>query len=497
MKKKSLRRLNKPFEANLRALWREFKRCSQMYRPLYSDQLTFFKPSPFQPWLAATETTQPVEDANHWDDLDKPLSEESWLAFTKTHQPGEAANEWWVWERVPFGKEIHRYSGCPDGLEEFRKLAESAAILFEEMEIFEKAVSHHSWTHFLHWMAACYQMPLLRSKQILPAGMGNYEIRSKAPRSHPPYLVAPDEPLEIWFRPVFGEIPNYPSNWITRRLIHNVFTSSMTLIEAVLDPDSVVYVSFLTDRSSMDAVLGPPEVAPDDEATVNSSDFTINFPPNKNIFKHVTGKTWFIQFVEGGIESERGHIDGTEGFYLIQKVLSSDKQPVSPIDLYAAIPEKGIELSEADDKLRRAKKDADDEGMPRRRSGSGTGVFDMADPEAIKDYRNRRKELLAFIEQAQPNVEIKKLDDAQKELDFINKELTSVTNLTGKPRSFPLGTPEEAARHRVKTSWSRALKLLRESKKFDKLSEFLDLYLKTQGAQGRQYMKAGEVKWET
>lgn len=270
----------------------------------------------------------------------------------------------------------------------------------------------------------------------------------------------------------------------------------MTLIEAVLDPDSVVFTS-LARLSSMDNLLGPPEVTPDEEATVISSELPINFPPDKNIFTQITGKTWFVQFVEGGIEPERGVIDGSEGFYLLQKVLSSEKQPVSPIDLYAAVPEKGSELADADDKLQRARKDADDEGLPRRRSGSGTGVFDMADQETITNYRNRRKELLAVIEQAQPNVESKEVDAAKRELDFLKKELNSVTTLKGKPRSFPLGTPEAVARHRVKTSWCRALGILKKSNKFDKLSEFLNLYLKTQGAQGRQYMKAGEVKWET
>lgn len=501
MKKKSLRRLNKPFESNLRALWREFKRCSEMYRPLYSDKLIFSKPMPMQPWLAipdetnqpgeAAETHQPDEDANQWDELE-PLSEESWLAFTKTHQPEEAANEWWVWERVPFHKAIHRYSGCPDGLVEFRKLAESAAILFEEMELFfTKAGSHHRWTHLLHWMAHCYQMPLLRAKQIMPAGTRRYEIRTNGVHLHPRYLVAPEELPERWCEPVgFGG-----PNWTTWRLIHSVFISSMTLIEAVLDPDSVVYISFLTDRSSMDDILGPPEVTPDEEATVISSELPINFPPDKNIFKQITGKTWFVQFVEGGIEPERGHIDGSEGFYLIQKLLTSEKQPVSPLDLYAAIPEKGIELLDAAERLRVPGEVEDGNVQQRRRSG--TDVFDRADDETRKSIAARRRELMKQIKHAKATNDNDALEKLQIELAAIGKYQNSVTNFFGGARFFQDHTPDTKALGRIRSSIFDARTLLKKSTQFDKLSEFLELYLKPQGAQGRQYMKAGEVKWET
>lgn len=470
MHRKSKRRINKwrldkPFESNLRALWREFKRCSEMYSPLYCEQLTFGRFS-----------EMPL------DDLSKPLRDESWLAFIAAHQPNKDANEWWVWERLPFFPGIQRYSGCLDGLAEFKLLAESAAILFEEMDLIPFAESFHRWVWLLLDVGLAQQMPLLRAKAY-PCGYRTFELGDLQSFA------------ERWHSPQEG-VRDYPFHSHTIFLVHSVFTSSMSLIESVLDPETVVFTS-LARLPNMNELLGPTEVVPDEATSIISSELSINLPPDKNVFRKISAKSWVIQFVEGCTEPERGVVDGVEGFYLIQKVLSSEKQPVSPIDLYAAIPEKGIELSEADDKLRRAKKDADDEGMPRRRSGSGMGVFDMADAEAITNYRNRRKELLAFIEQVTPNEASKELDDAKRELEFINKELNSVTNLDGKARLFPLGTPEEAARIRVKTSWSRALKLLRESKKFEKLSEFLNLYLKTQGAQGRQYMKAGEVKWET
>jgi hypothetical protein len=495
-----------------------------MYRPLYSDQLLFGKPLPEQSLVEFYDTQQPDEVADthqpdeaaeahqpdevaeahepdeavnewEWDDLDMPLPEQSWLAFTETHQPDEAANEWWVWERVPFGKKIHRYSGCPDGLVEFRKLAESAAILFEEMELFEKAGSHHSWTDFLHLMAQHYQMPLLRAKQLLPVGLGLYEVRSKALRLRPAYLVAPEELAERWSQRVFHNVPNYPSKWTARCLIHSVFTSSMTLIEAVLDPDSVVYISFLTDRSSMDDILGPPEVTPDDEATVISSELPINFPPDKNIFKQITGKTWFVQFVEGGIEPERGLIDGSEGFLLIQKVLTSEKQPVSPLDLYAAIPKKGRELLNAAEE-QRVLGEVEDHNVPQRRR-SGTNVLDAGDDETRKNMAAHRRELLKQIEHAKTTKNDDALEKLQIELVDIGKYQNSVTNLFGAARLFQDHTPDSKALGRIRGSIFDALKLLKKSKKFDKLSEFLNLYLKTQGAQGRQYMKAGEVKWET
>ena len=457
MTKKSRQRLDKPFRLNLRALWREFKRCSEMYRPLYHDRLVM--------WNA--------ED-------DGPLSDDSWLLFTDANMPDEDANEWWSWEQMPAEFGIGRYSGFSEGLQEFVKIAESAAILFDEMELDIGNISHRGWLALLHEVAFSQQLPLLRCR-LHPWGRSEFAIEEL------------DELGNQWHCTQNG-IREYPLHPHTFSLIHSVFLSSMTLIESVLNPDSVVITSSAVDPTFAGEFLKAPEVISDEETSVRPPELHFNFPRDKNVFKKISEKVWVVQFVEGGIEPEQGIVNEQIGFYHIQKLLSSEKQPVSYLDLYAAIPVRGIELLAPHESRSVTREFEYSEESQGRHSSGGTGSNEMVSKETITNMRKHRKGLLAKIERAKLDGDEVALVKFQADLLAAEKYLNSVSNLWGYPRQFELGTPASKACNCVKKNISVAMASLN---KFEKLSAFLKISLQPQGADGRQYTKAGEVRWET
>ena len=427
-----------------------------MYRPLYHDQLLF---SP----------------ADH---QDVPLSDDNFLAFANANMP-DSSNDWWIWERTPMAAGIGRFSGCPDGLLEFKKLAESAAILFDEMELYIPEKGYYGWLNLLHNIAWWHQLPLLRCKTHPPLSTDIVleELETLAERWHS----FPDDDAE------------YPRHLYTFFLIQSVFTSSMTLIEAVLDPESVVFTSSAT-SSNLDVLLGPAEFVPDEATTAPSPELGLNIPPDRNVFKKVADKTWVIQFVEAGIEPEGGLINEQVGFYHIQKLLSSEKQPVSYVDLYAAIPVRGNELLAPHESRSVTREDEYSEESQGRHSSGGTGSNERATQETITKVSKHKTELLAKIEQAKLDDDEVVLGKLQSDLMSVQKYLNCVSNRWGYPRQFELGTPASKARNCVKKNISVAMASLN---KFEKLSAFLKVSLQPQGAQGREYIKAGKVKWET
>jgi len=467
MKGKSRRHLDKPFRSNLKAIWREFKRCSEMYRPLYHDELLFVFRG--EGWRSSI-----------------PLSDAHCLWFTNANLPEKDRNEWWSWERMPMCAAIGRFSGFPDGLQEFKKLAETAAILFDEMEFDIRDRNYHAWLHLLHGLAGWHQLPLLRSKVHPPRQYDD---------SPPKFQTFDLEELQVlaekWHGTPDGG-PEYPIHRCTYFLVHSVFISSMALIEAILDPDSVVFTSSAIE-SNFDRVLGA-LVVPNEEQSAITPELAINVSSDKNVFKKVADKIWLVQFVEGDIEPERELVREQLGFYHIQTLLSSEKQPVSYLELDAASPKSNVRRGAAET-LRVPDEDEYHDGSQGRRSG--TGVFDVVDAETISDLRRRRQQLLTEIEKATSDGNQMALDRSKELLEEIEQYLGRATNRWGRSRHFALGTPEGDARNRVSKNISIALASLRNCGKLSKLTEFLKRHLQPQEAHGRQYTMAGEVKWET
>ena len=213
MTKNSRQRLDKPFRANLRAVWREFKRCSEMYRPLYHEQLYC-----------------PARDN------ERMLTKDEWENFIVANpEPDDPDANWWIWNRMSPVFGLGRFWGCPDGLHEFKMLAESAAVVFDEMELPITSTCFLGWLQFIHELSCGNQLPLLLSTHSVWDGVYN-SLHDYGDEHLSKWHCTPDGA---------GDYPHHPYRLLLK---HSVFIASMTLIESVLDPDSVMITSDALDE---------------------------------------------------------------------------------------------------------------------------------------------------------------------------------------------------------------------------------------------------------
>ncbi|MEN6495861.1 MAG: hypothetical protein ABFD16_16385 [Thermoguttaceae bacterium] len=122
--------MTKPVRFALKALWREFKRCSERYPPLYCD---LFSP----------------------DDYDN---------FKDSY------SGWHEWQSEEGGQQ-YRFYGNPDGLPEFTSLADSAFLVLSKLGQ-RKEGDYLSWVSLLHHHAFTTPTSLLR---------GSTHVDEKAP----------------------------------------------------------------------------------------------------------------------------------------------------------------------------------------------------------------------------------------------------------------------------------------------------------------------------
>ena len=97
-----------PFRKTLKSLWRQFKRCTEIYPPLYYDRLIA--------WSA---------------DGQQNISPEAWELFEKANALDDEES-WEEWDGDPEAGFYGRFHGHPAGLDEFRQLAKSAYLAFWE-----------------------------------------------------------------------------------------------------------------------------------------------------------------------------------------------------------------------------------------------------------------------------------------------------------------------------------------------------------------------------
>lgn len=201
----------KPRRASLKALWREFRRCSYAYPPLYHDL--------FCPW--------PDLSQYGVDDVCKSFRQ----AFAPKFQ--DAWEEWHGPADVAF---FGRFFGNNEGLDEFKRLAESAYLMVCEIgpdepnfENFVYPVEHgyHGWPKLLNDMAYGYPTPLLRCE------VNYWEVNEQTG-------IEEEELVRVGTPENGGSpFPLHPFHW---RLANSVFTSSMAAIELILDDDRGVLI---------------------------------------------------------------------------------------------------------------------------------------------------------------------------------------------------------------------------------------------------------------
>jgi hypothetical protein len=168
---------------------------------------------------------------------DNAVSEDEWNEFIKHATEHLPDDEWFEWEflEMPGWNDlaIARWFGDPAGQRKFCSLVESllAVLNHEDLRTIPDEVipfdfsSVEGWVGTLHSWAFRIQMPLL-SSQMLPWRAENSNLDDML------------ELAEIWSEGEDGKrYPTHPYRWL---LDHDVFTSSMTAIRALLEPEYVI-----------------------------------------------------------------------------------------------------------------------------------------------------------------------------------------------------------------------------------------------------------------
>jgi hypothetical protein len=191
----------KPIRAALKALRRQFERCSRLYPAIYHEL--------FEPWWDLDLSGSTVEAVyGAFRDADAETFGDQWQEW---HGPADIAY---------FGR---FYGSDGQGLDEFRKLAESAYLVLREIDPSLPDQNYHGWVRMLHTMAHGHPTPLLRSEFDV------WQLEGAA-----------ESELEKWGTSADGvRYPLHPFHWA---LVHDVFASSIAAIDLILDDESGLLV---------------------------------------------------------------------------------------------------------------------------------------------------------------------------------------------------------------------------------------------------------------
>lgn len=202
--------LSKPARRNLKAIGREFDRCSHAYPALFHQRMI--------PW---SENGPAGITLPQWD------------AFRSEASSLLDAEEWWEWDEPSSdGDYLGLWFGDGEGLDEFANLSDAVAMVlsherlsFDPLDFNFEVHRGTDWICRLQEWGFKHQMPLLRSDMTL-WGCRTYDLEDF-------YELA-----EQWDTLNDGmSVPRKPVVW---RLIDNVFTSSAAAIRAILWPDTVI-----------------------------------------------------------------------------------------------------------------------------------------------------------------------------------------------------------------------------------------------------------------
>jgi len=460
MGKKHRQRQYKPFRSNLRALWREFKRCGDTYPTLYHDRL--------MAWSANGQAS---------------LSAAGWKLFVAANpEPSEDDDEWWKWELMPTPPGMGRYWGNPDGLYEFEQLAKSAAIVFQEMEIIARS-SCEAWLSLLHDVAFRQQLPLLRSDLVL-WGVEDYVVQDF------------DEHVDEWHSNPDGirEYPLHPCQWV---LGHNVFTSSMILIEAILDPSTVLLTSSTLDDSFNFTILQPHEpvqenaVHPLPESSRTQSEISRT---SGNVFKQTETGTWHLRYVEDGVVEDET-FKHQVGWVICHQLLASSGGVIR--NKHLGDPKSRGQFSEGasviseTDLVSTGSADSDD-GTIQKSWTENESRQDVASEEEVLWMKAQKKGLKEEIQAARIAKDRARLKQALRKMRELRELMQGTLDDRGEVKVF--GTTDEKHRIRVAKALVKCRATLEQP--MPRLRRFLKSALQSQGA-GMSYIMAGEVLWET
>ena len=200
MTSKQVHRIPKPIQVSLNALLREFTRCSNRYFPLFHERF--------------------VPTGN----LASHSNDDVCRAFRNAN--GEHFGDGWEeWDGPESPCSLERFYGYEDGLCEFRQLGDSIQLIVRELDPSRPDTGYLGWLDFLYEMAHGYPTPLLRCT----VNRWNERAIEDWSGDQPDSTGSHDN----------VQIPLFPLHFA---LSNNLFTSSVSAVELMLDDEGALLV---------------------------------------------------------------------------------------------------------------------------------------------------------------------------------------------------------------------------------------------------------------
>lgn len=437
----------------------ELRRCSLTYPPLFHERFTAWN----------------VDDRVR-------LSDDQWQRFTGQYSapPDDALSKWWCWNGPwPITNDedvMGRFFGSSDGFSEFLTLANACGTLLLEADPdqIEGSGGYDTWLYHLHHTALLYPSMLLEVEESI------WDQALDDTRRFEDIVGDWDESEDI-------RIPKHP---VVHSLKHPVFTSSMTLIRALLDRDSVrtwedpidelpqISIKY-QEEIPMISAEAPPSENIDNEWVLRGGAYEVRFGSGRNQgivlvdSKHV-GCKHIVRLIEN--EGRGVHV---MQFDIGQKK-SARRNPASTItqdELFGSV--------------------STDENESVFDTLSGSSEADCSDDPALQSMRERIGNINREM------VELRKTDQSvsklAKEKERIEKQMKTDFDNFGRPRKLGI-SQREKARKAVSDALSKQYERLRDKLRCDlpDLANHLEDSIRWDGKTGSfAYHPARPMTWKT
>ena len=413
----------KAYRAALEALRREFQSAGDRYPGLFYEGFgtpdsVFYSNDPWQPVWAAFIAANHAKDERIW---------EEWYISVTSDACG-------------------RFYGDGGGIEIFKRLAESLALVLCQMgEIEEENCNYFECLQAMYGAAADYPTPLLRTKDRTWGVEDNPCLDKEA-------LGALHEEMS---ESAEGELC-YPVHPFCSGFVHDLFTSAVAFIDILLDPEIALRVSggytqkppislkkpagdnqgTATDSVGQDS---EDEVPADDgvaESEDSTCDYLLAFDARKGV--------WHVRYRWGDnpTDVEEGGLPDKKFVQYLAYLLERPNQWLDCTTILPPLVTEGGGSVVAADKVE--SEDADDRPARRRNDN------DEDNDAGRKAYEAGLRELAAKKREAMEAGDEEEVVNIEKQFAAVMKEYHSEYDKDGRPRALP--TRNLLAANRVRSA---------------------------------------------
>jgi len=444
--------MERAISTSLKALRREFLRAADRYPDLFHELLVYDENSvtihtdgsEFDGWTDEDYQTKPWCVGYSPSDL--------WKPFIEATANRETKPSWEEWGIQDFN-ECGRFFGCQNGLDEFRRLGESLAIVFGEIDpafrlpfgatgpVYRYYTNYEYALAGIHSLAESYPTPLLRLKHRMWD-----------------FLDGPlDEALwHMWSKPNRGETV-YPLHPSCLQLAHNVFTSAVAAIDLLLAPGSALILDPPKESPRLIAAMRARQAKQKKQEAADTEPLDEKAP---YVFLRKV-EYWILRYAVDDGPQEEGHYEDQPGFEEYARLLS---QPDKVIDSVALDP------------------------LPRPEESSGQLVADEATNEQLKKKISELNDELEIVKDTDNPARIEEIYAKLQDL----KKYENQIGYKGKHKKFKPNNAK-AAHQAIRTRFCRIKKTI--AGKMPHLAAYLTETVKTVAGPGWRYRPIKPIQW--